>query len=140
MGFSMFLFRVPISHPYVAVENMHVRIIRSLILIFVPFHSFSMFMNFWNVIANFRMISFVLSPSASIEIFKAIHHFYFFIIYFNPGWFKTYFYIIYICLLYLRLNNKASFPRKKRYLTLGRFTSHLGLHLVLHSIVFTTSP
>ena len=42
MRFVMFLFRVHVSHPYEVVENMRVRIIRNLILLFVAFHGFSM--------------------------------------------------------------------------------------------------
>ena len=41
-AFCNVLFRVHVSHPYVAVENMCVRIIRNFILLFVAFHTFSM--------------------------------------------------------------------------------------------------
>ena len=47
----MFLFRVHVSHPCVAVENMYVRIIRNFILLFVAFHSFSMSINLLHAIA-----------------------------------------------------------------------------------------
>ena len=36
----LFLFRVHVSHPYVAVENMHVRIIRNFIFLIVALLSF----------------------------------------------------------------------------------------------------
>ena len=47
----MFLFRVHVLHPCVAVGNMHVRIIRNFILLFVAFNSFSMSINFVHAIA-----------------------------------------------------------------------------------------
>ena len=59
----MFLFRVHVSYPCVAVGDMHARIICNFILLFVAFHSFSLSINVLHAIATICLISFVPSPA-----------------------------------------------------------------------------
>ena len=87
-------------------------IMRCLILLFVAFRSFSMFMIFLNAIANLHMIFFYLRQLLSMTQYILNYSPFLFLhklLEINLCWFKTSFYFLYLCLLYLRLNNKASF-------------------------------
>ena len=62
-SFCNVFFRVHLSHPYVAVGNTHVRIIRNSILLFIHSRGFIMSIPCFHAIASLRLISFVPSPS-----------------------------------------------------------------------------
>ena len=62
--FVIFLFRVHISHPYVAVGNTHVRIIRNFILLFCCLSLFLNVSHFLHAVSALSLISFVPPPPA----------------------------------------------------------------------------
>ena len=72
-------------------ENAHVRIIRNFSLYFIPFHSLAMSINvctchYQPPLGMLCTIS--ISFYQWTNIFKTVHPFYFFIMYFNSGWFN----------------------------------------------------
>ena len=107
MCFVMFLFRVHFPHARWAVGNKHVHvlIIRNSILLLVAFSSFAMSIDFVHAIAILRLPLVYHRHQHFISINQYIQHFspYFFFMYFNLGWFTTYQYIHYICLLHIKI-------------------------------------